>query len=76
MRDVTNRLETALRNSGTTGRVIADLGGVEQTVPKALRSHEVDLLVIGRTHRTGLVRTFGDHTYALIRKSPCPVISV
>jgi nucleotide-binding universal stress UspA family protein len=35
-----------------------------------------DLVVIGRSPDTGVLGRLRTHAYALIRESPCPVISI
>jgi nucleotide-binding universal stress UspA family protein len=35
-----------------------------------------DVLIIGRSAKTGLLGRLGTHAYAIIREAPCPVISI
>jgi nucleotide-binding universal stress UspA family protein len=51
----------------------ADVG---QFVKDKLDKSDADVLVIGRSRDTGVLGRLRTHAYALIRESPCPVISV
>lgn len=50
------------------------------SIPKVVRSiaedSEADLLIIGRAATTGMLGRLRTHSYAIIRESPCPVISI
>jgi nucleotide-binding universal stress UspA family protein len=62
--------------AGTDVEVCLESGGVSTVVRAAALHHDVDLVVIGRGK---LHETFGglrSNSYAIIRHSPCPVISV
>ncbi len=62
--------------AGTDVDVCLEGGGVSTVVREAALHHDADLVVIGRgkLHETfGRLRT---NAYAIIRNSPCPVISV
>lgn len=51
-----------------------------RSVPKVVRSvvedSRADLLIIGRSSNRGMMRVGRTHSYALIRESACPVISI
>jgi len=53
----------------------ARAGDVQKVVSSIAAEHKADLVVIGRGHHTGLGR-LRTHSYAIIRESPCPVLSV
>jgi nucleotide-binding universal stress UspA family protein len=62
--------------AGTKLELCMETGNVSDIVRKAALHHEGDLIVIGRgriQERFGGLRT---HAYAIIRDSPCPVLSV
>ncbi len=64
------------RQAGTNLELCLDTGNVSCVVRKAAMHHDADLVVIGRGkihERFGGLRT---HVYAIIRDSPCPVLSV
>ena len=51
-------------------------GDVANVVQQAALHHEANLVVIGRGHATRLLGPLRTNVHAVIRKSPCPVISV
>ncbi len=59
---------------GTHAEVLLEAGDIPTAVGAAAERKHVDLLVIGR----GLIggSRLPTNTYAIIRKSPCPVVSV
>jgi nucleotide-binding universal stress UspA family protein len=64
------------RKAGTNLELWIDTGNVSDVVRRAAIYHDVDLIVIGcgKVHeRFGGLRT---NVYAIIRDSPCPVLSV
>lgn len=64
-----------LRTVGCAADLRVDFGRPEDLVPKAVRELSADLLIAGR--RTGKAGGgLGPHGHALIRSSPCPVLSV
>ena len=74
--DARNRLRSQLRELGIDADVCVEGGEVAKVVHLAARSHNADLVVIGRGGHPGLVGRLRTHSYAIIRDSPCPVISV
>lgn len=59
---------------GTDAEVLLEAGDIPAAVGAAAERKHVDLLVIGR----GLIdgSRLPTNTYAIIRKSPCPAVSV
>jgi nucleotide-binding universal stress UspA family protein len=51
-------------------------GPLTETVIDAATRHNADLLVIGRGKLTGVLGRLRTHAHDLIRRSPCPVLSV
>lgn len=64
------------REAGTDLEVCIDGGDVATVLREAATHHDADLAIIGRgklPHAFGRLRT---NAYAIIRDSPCPVLSV
>jgi nucleotide-binding universal stress UspA family protein len=53
-----------------------EAGPVPKAVRSAVEDREADLLVIGRSLNDGMWGRLRTNSYAIIRESPCPVISV
>jgi nucleotide-binding universal stress UspA family protein len=69
-------LQELQRRAGTNLERCLESGNVSDVVRKAAMHHDADLVVIGRGkfhERFGGLRT---NVYAIIRDSPCPVLSV
>ena len=56
--------------------VVVKGGRVSSVVRNVVADSRADLLVIGRASRTAAPGRLRTHSYALIRDSPCPVISI
>jgi nucleotide-binding universal stress UspA family protein len=69
-------LEKLQAGAGTDAPVHLELGDVHRAIRTAAESLEADLLVIGRSPASGVAGRLASHAYAIIRDSPCPVISV
>jgi len=61
--------------AGASASLLVRCGEVAKSVDETAREFAADLLVIGRSlqHGLGRLRT---HSYAIIRESPCPVLSI
>ncbi len=59
---------------GTHAQVIVEPGDVADAAARVVRKLSADLLVIGRGESTDA--RLGTHAYDIIRKSPCPVVSI
>ena len=59
---------------GCSAKVYADIEPIEKYVPST--ATQADVLVIGRSLERGLLGRLREHSFNLIRESPCPVISV
>jgi nucleotide-binding universal stress UspA family protein len=75
VREARETLQEQCKNIGVKARVCVEGGDIASYVSLAAKHHEADLLVIGRPHHTGLGR-LKEHSYSIIRESPCPVLSV
>src|SRR5262249_10233420 len=61
---------------GTHAEVDLEMGEVAKAVCFVAGNRKADLLVIGRGLAAGVLGRFRTHAYAIIRESPCPVVSV
>jgi nucleotide-binding universal stress UspA family protein len=59
---------------GLNAEVAVAVGPVKEALLKAAR--DADVLVIGRSPRPGAHERLRDLTYAVVRDSPCPVVSI
>jgi len=67
-------LQQLMETAGTDGEIHIEIGPIANAVAEAAKSVQADLLVIGRdAHGGGRLPT---NAYAIIRESPCPVLSV
>jgi nucleotide-binding universal stress UspA family protein len=77
MGDAQARISTVLQNSRMPdAEVRVEAGSVVTVVRSVVEHSQADLLIIGRAshpRRMGRLRT---HSYALIRESACPVLSI
>ncbi len=62
--------------SGTKHEIRIDAGDVPQTVRDAAASTEANLVVIGRGHTRRLLGRLRANAYAILRESPCPVLTI
>jgi nucleotide-binding universal stress UspA family protein len=69
-------IEKLMTETGVTAKVQIISGDVAREVALAAGDHKTDLLVIGRGSSSGILGRLRTHSYALIRQSPCPVVSV
>jgi nucleotide-binding universal stress UspA family protein len=69
-------VESLMEKVEAQGNAIVDTAFPERFVPGVVHDEHVDILVIGRSADRGLLGRLRTHAYALIRESPCPVISV
>lgn len=68
-------LEDRMRSAGVQAELWIGGGQPEEVVKLAAEQFRCDLLFIGRGEHSGLGR-LRKHGYAIVRESPCPVISV
>lgn len=71
------RIEKVIDSSRTpTATVHVEGGAVSTVVRSVIEDRKADLLIIGRSSSHGVLGRLRTHSYALIRESPCPVISI
>jgi len=73
---VNDRIQQLLHECGCEAAVYADCADLLEYVPNMAAQFRADVLVAGRTTKEGFLGRLRSNTYALIRESPCPVISV
>jgi nucleotide-binding universal stress UspA family protein len=64
------------RSLGTNAAVRIATGPAIEALLEAALDSDADLLILGRTPQPGVLGRMRDLTYAVIRDSPCPVLSV
>ncbi len=72
----TEQAEKLIRKVGCRVELRIHSGPPTDYIPAVLTDSSADLLVIGRSEQSGLLGRLRTHAYALIRESPCPVVSV
>ena len=70
------QLEELLAEVGVDAVVVLDDGDAPRVVRNVAGSIGADLVVIGRHAGAGILGRLREHAYAIIRESPCPVVSV
>lgn len=70
------RLDALQRDVGTAAQVFINPGAPKTVVAAAASEFRADLLVIGRHEKAGLVGDLFPNANAIVRESPCPVISI
>jgi nucleotide-binding universal stress UspA family protein len=75
-RQATERLEELQKTAGSKAEVVVEYGDVPYVVDELAKKHSADLLVIGRGSVAGMFGRLRANAYAIIRQSPCPVVSV
>ena len=71
-----SRLKGLVQELGVKADILVDQGDTAMILLNVARSKKADLLVIVRRNGKSGQGRFGGNTYALIRHSPCPVVSV
>ncbi len=60
----------------TTASLLIESGSPAEVVADTVDQFNADLLVIGRSEAAGMFGRLRTNAYAIIRQSPCPVVSV
>ena len=63
-------------SAGMTARVTLAGGGIAKVVREAALREHADAVVIGRGHVQAGFGRLRTHAYAILRESPCPVVSI
>jgi nucleotide-binding universal stress UspA family protein len=64
------------RGSGTGAEICVEAGDVSKVVRTAALRYSADLVIVGRGRIQETLGRLRTHSYAIIRESPCPVLSV
>lgn len=75
-RSAREELEKLRGDAAAEADLVVEGGDAPQVVCRAAEAHHADLLVIGRGSAAGLFGRLRTNAYAIIRQSPCPVVSV
>jgi nucleotide-binding universal stress UspA family protein len=75
-RRVRERIEEMQKRVGSKARVHIAAGPVKEALLETAKQADADVLVVGRGPRPGAGERLRDLTYAMVRDSPYPVISV
>ena len=70
------RLERTLHEAGVDAPLRVAVGGVVATGTEIARQESADLMIIGRGSLAEPLGRLRTHTFGLIQRSPCPVLSV
>ena len=70
------RIAELQQRVGTDASVRVAVGSVKEALLEASLGSDADVLMIGRSHQTGAHGRMRDLTYAMVRDSPFPVLSV
>ncbi|MBI3666949.1 MAG: universal stress protein [Acidobacteria bacterium] len=72
----TEEIAQLQQSLGTQAEIYVESGDVAKVVRQAAERFGADLLVVGRSAASGLAGRLRTNAYAIIRESPCPVVSV
>jgi nucleotide-binding universal stress UspA family protein len=75
-RQAREQMEELQARLGVKAEVYLDNGKVTDVVRQAAEQRNADLLVIGRHETLGMKGRLRSNAYAIVRESPCPVVSV
>jgi nucleotide-binding universal stress UspA family protein len=75
-KDAEDKAHLLVEAVGAQGDLLVETGPVVGTLRELAKAKRADLLVIGRHHESGILGRLHDTAYAIIRESPCPVVSV
>jgi nucleotide-binding universal stress UspA family protein len=73
IREKLNQLTAGMH---TSAALFIESGNPAEIVADAVQQFNADLLVIGRSEAAGMFGRLRTNAYAIIRQSPCPVVSV
>ena len=74
--DAQEKIDALQKKVGSRAAVRIGVGPVKQTLVEMARASDADALMIGRSSRPGTRERLRDLTYAVVRDSPFPVVSV
>jgi nucleotide-binding universal stress UspA family protein len=68
--------EQIVRLPRAPGEILVEIGNVPTTVSDVAARWKADLLVIGRGGQPGIPGRLHTNAYAILRESPCPVVTI
>jgi nucleotide-binding universal stress UspA family protein len=74
--EAARRIAAIQEAAGTDAAVVVEGGEPAKVVTGAAKDFHADLMVIGRHGGVGLAGLLRHNAYAILRESPCPVISI
>jgi nucleotide-binding universal stress UspA family protein len=75
-RSAHEELEKLRQTASVEAEILVEGGDAPHVVCRAAEARHADLLVIGRGSAAGIFGRLRTNAYAIIRQSPCPVVSV
>lgn len=75
-RDAEKRVRQLQETAGTQAEVVVEPGDPPYVIEAVAKREKADLVVIGRGAVAGVLGRLRANAYAIIRQSPCPVVSV
>jgi nucleotide-binding universal stress UspA family protein len=75
-REAREEVETLLERFSAQANIIVEAGDPATVICDALRDAKAGILIIGRSASEGVLGRLRAQAYAIIRQSPCPVISI
>jgi nucleotide-binding universal stress UspA family protein len=69
-------LEALVRSAGVEAPLRITAGAIADAVAEAAEEEDADLVLVGRGSLQAALGRLRTHTYGIIQKSPCPVLSV
>ncbi len=75
-RDSGQRVAELQKAAGTSAQVVIESGDPPYLIEAVAKRERADLVVIGRGAAAGVLGRLRANSYAIIRQSPCPVVSV
>ena len=76
VRGATERLSELMAKVGCEAEIHVDSSEAIGYVGRIAKEAQADVIVIGRSPRSGVWGRLRTHAYGIIRESPCPVVSV
>lgn len=70
------RIDDLQKRVGSRAPVRIAVGPVKEALLEAAKQSDADVLIIGRSSQPGIQGRLRDLTYAIVRDSPFPVLSV
>ncbi|MGH9437275.1 MAG: universal stress protein [Terriglobia bacterium] len=76
VQEARRRIDELQRSTGTHAEVQIAVGRIKQAIIDSTARLQTDMLIIGRSPESGAIGRMRDLTYALVRDSLCPALSL